>query len=56
MSKVSGDVKAITDSKWNKCIEELNVVRDATWPEIDSDVVIWELIADIKDLLSQEDD
>lgn len=52
MSKVLREVKSITNSKWNKCIEELNVVRDATWPKIDIDVDIYELIEDIKDLPS----
>ena len=47
-----GDVNFITKYKWNKFIAYLNVVRDATWPEIDSDVVIWELIDDTKALPS----
>ena len=56
MSRVLGEVKYILDYKWNKCIDELNAVRDATCLQIDIDMVIWELIADIKALPSWEDD
>ena len=48
MKKSVGDSKAITDAKWNKCLEELNTMKDATWPDIDTDIAIWEVIADIK--------
>ena len=48
MNKSVGDSKAITDAKWNKCLEELNTIKDATWPDIDIDISIWEVIADIK--------
>ena len=48
MNKSVGDSKVITDAKWNKCLEELNTIKEATWPYIDTDITIWEAIADIK--------
>ena len=56
MRKVPRQVKAIIDSKWNKCIEELNEVKDVVWPKIDIDVTIWDVIVDTKALPSQKDD
>ena len=48
MNKSVGYSKAVTDAKWNKCIEELTTIKDATWPNVDIDIAIWEVIADIK--------
>ena len=48
MNKSVGDSKAIIDAKWNKCIEELNTIKDATWPNVDTNIAIWEVIVDIK--------
>ena len=48
MNKSVGDSKAITDAKWNKCVEELNMIKEATWLDIDIDIAIWEVIASIK--------
>ena len=48
MNKLVGDSKAIIDAEWNKCIEELNTIKDATWPNVDIDITIWEVIANIK--------
>ena len=39
-----------------KKLEELNVVRDATWNDVDIDGAIWEFIVDIKALPSGESD
>lgn len=50
MCKVATKVKAIIDAKWTKCLEELDTIRDVTWPDIDADITIWELIVDIKAL------
>ena len=33
INKSVRDSKAIIDAKWNKCLEELNTVKEATWPE-----------------------
>ena len=48
MNNSIGDSKAITDAKWNKCLEELNTIKDATWPNVDTNIAILEVIADIK--------
>ena len=48
MNKSVRESKAITNAKWNKCLEELNTIKDATWLDIDTDIAIWEVIADIK--------
>ena len=36
------------DAKWNKCLEELNTINEATWLDIDTDVAIQEVIVDVK--------
>ena len=56
MNKSVGDSKAITDAKWNKCIKELTTIKDATWLDIENDIAIWEVIADIKDFPSEDSD
>lgn len=56
MGKVIAEVKAITDAKWNKCLDELNTIRDVTWPDIDTYISIWEVIAGIKALPSGDCD
>ena len=40
MNKFVGDSKAITDAKCNKCLEELNTIKEATWLDIDIDIAI----------------
>ena len=54
MNKSVGDSKRITNAKWNKCLEELNTIKDATWPNVDTDISIWEVIVDIKSFLVDE--
>lgn len=56
MRKVTGELKEITNTKWNKYLEELDAVRDATWPDVDTDISIWEVIVDIKDISSVDSD
>jgi hypothetical protein len=56
MNKITAEGKAITDAKWTKNISELEVVRNTTWPFVDTDIAIWEVIADIKAIPSVEDD
>lgn len=48
--------KAITDAKWNKAVEELRGIENATWPDIEIDIEIWEAVAGIKVFLGGEDD
>ena len=55
MPKVTIEVKAIIDAKWTKCLEDLDTIKNATWLDIELDIVIWELIGNIKALPSQED-
>ena len=38
MNMSVGDRKAITDAKWNKCLEEINTIKDATWPNVDIEI------------------
>ena len=40
MNELVGDSKEITDAKWNKCLEELNTIKEATWPDVDIDIAI----------------
>lgn len=47
MGKTLVEVKAIIDSKWKKCLKELNGVRDATQVDVDTNIAIWEVIARI---------
>ena len=56
MNKSVGDSKAITYAKWNKRIEELIAIKDATWLDIKNDIAIWEVIAYIKDFPSEDND
>ena len=56
MNKSVGDSKAIIDAKWKKCIEEVNIIKDATWPYVDTDIAIWEVIADIKAFPAEDSD
>ena len=54
MNKSVGDSKAITDAKWNKSLEELTTIKDATWLDIENDITIWEVISDIKAFPSED--
>ena len=40
MNKVIGELKAITDTKWNKNIRDLDIIGDATWPDVDTNITI----------------
>lgn len=40
IGKVIAEVKAIKDEKWSKCLDELNTIRDETWPNIDINISI----------------
>ena len=40
--------KVVVDASWIKCLNELNMVRDDTWLELDTDITIWEVITEIK--------
>ena len=48
MNKLVGDSMNITNAKWNKNLEELTTIKDATWLDIENDIAIWEVVADIK--------
>ena len=48
MNRLVWDSKAIIDAKWNKCLEELNTIKDATRLDVDTNIAIWEVITDIK--------
>ena len=48
MNKSVGNSKVITDAKWNKGMEELTIVKDASQLDIENDIAIWEVAADIK--------
>jgi hypothetical protein len=50
LNKFVTEGRAITDAKWQKCIDELQGVRTATWPDIDTDIEIWEAVAGVKAL------
>ena len=54
MNSSVGDSKEINDAKWNKCLEELKMIKDATWPNVDMDIAIWEVIVDVKAFLANE--
>ena len=54
MGKVTIEVKAITDAKWNKYLKELNMIRYATWPYVETDISILKVISCIKALLSTD--
>lgn len=56
MNKITGEGKAITDAKWTKNISGLEAVRNTAWPIMDTDISIWGVIADIKEIPSVEDD
>lgn len=56
MEKITAEVKAIIDAKSRKHLEELNGFRDATWPNVDINIAIQEVIADMKSLTSDESD
>ena len=56
MNKLVGDSKAIIDSKWKKIMEELIAIKDATCIDIKNDITIWEVISDIKDFPSKDND
>ena len=56
MSKVTTEVKGITNVKCTKCRDELDVVRNATWLDVDIDITIWEVISNIKFLPSSDSD
>lgn len=40
MKKIIREGKAIIDAKWTKNISELEVVRNTTWPIVDTDIAI----------------
>ena len=48
MNKVVAKRKAIMDAKWSNCLDEFNTIKDATWLDVDTDISIWEAIANIK--------
>ena len=52
MSKVILEVKAIIYVNWRKCLKELNAVN--TWHDVDTDISIWEVIADVKAIPSND--
>ena len=54
MNKLVGDSRAITYAKWNKCINELTTIKDATWLDIENDIAIWEVVVDIKAFLVED--
>ena len=56
MNKLVLESKAIIDAKWSKSLDKLTTVRDATWPDVDIDIIIWEVIVDIKAIPSADSD
>ena len=56
VGKVNVEVKAIIDVKWNKRLDELNTITGATWPYIEIDIVIWEVMVGIKTLPFKDSD
>lgn len=56
MGKITVEVKAIIDAKQNKCLKELTSVREAKWPDVDTDITIWEVIVGIEPLPLGESD
>ena len=56
MNKVVANRREITNAKWNKSMDELTIVRDATWLDRDIDIAILEAIADIKAIPSGDSD
>ena len=46
MSKVVVEVKSITYAKWTKFLEDLDTIKISTWPDIESGIIISELIAE----------
>jgi hypothetical protein len=50
LNKFVAECKAITDAKWQKSVDEFKGVRTAVWPDIDTDIEIWEAVAGIKAL------
>ena len=54
--KITIEVKAIKNVKWKKFLEEWNVIRGATWPNVDTDISIWEVIVEINALPLMDSD
>jgi hypothetical protein len=50
LNKFITEGRAITDAKWQKCIDEFQGVKAATWPDIDTDIEIWEAVAGVRAL------
>jgi hypothetical protein len=55
LNKFVAECKAITDAKWTKNVDEFKGVKTATWPDIDTDIAIWEAVASIKALPTGSD-
>jgi hypothetical protein len=55
LNKFVTEGRAITDAKWQKSVDEFKGVRTAVWPDIDTDIEIWEAIAGVKALPTNGD-
>ena len=56
VNKSIGDGKVITDAKWNKSVEELTTIKDATQLNIENDIAIWEVVSNIMAFPSKDSD
>lgn len=56
MSKVNVEVRAMKNFKWTKCLDQLETIKITTWPYVDIDITIWELIVDLKAFPSASSD
>ena len=56
INKTVAKVRAIKYEKWKKCFNELNIVKEATWLDEDSNIIIWEVIDGINALPFRDSD
>ena len=56
MHNFVAEVRAIQNSKWDDYQSELNTVRDATWPDVETYITMWEVIAKVKEFPNGDND
>ena len=56
INKIAIEVQYLIDTKWNKSLNELSMVREATLLDEELGITNWEVIVDIKEIPSRESD
>lgn len=56
INKIVIEVQYLIDAKRKKCLNELNMPREATFPDEELGISIWEVIVDIKEIPSRDSD